>query len=266
LSACTLSLFSDVTTADDIAFDAGQRSQRTAMESIAAITATVASVVSICDKCDKVLTRFAQAHARRNDQNHEVQIAQSVLAKAQGKMNKLRVHLYDDMAEGQRDDLRDMLVDVQVSADVLNQELDMPFWKYLVTADQSSASSAAAPPKLSWRKRMLKQAKKGTAFAASAALPEYEAAMLGTLATAVTALQAATDKVRLDDLQQMHLTREVYLPPRQLNEVMAKLQLKEGPHLILIAGGPAMGKSSLAREVMHRIGSAHHQAINGAQV
>jgi hypothetical protein len=114
---------------------------------IATIIATVTSVIAICKKVDDVLTRFAEAHDLRNDRKREVEGAKDILITAWDKLDDVSDMLSDSMASGQRDDLMRKLEDVTFNAKMLEKELNMPDWKYLVDT---------SPTKPSGVKRMLR--------------------------------------------------------------------------------------------------------------
>jgi hypothetical protein len=79
-------------------------------------------------------------------------------------------------------------------------------------------------------------------------------ARLHSLRQVVNDVKSAVNAVQLSSVEIGGATVALYQPPRQLAEVMKALL--KGVKLVVVSGGPAMGKSSLAREVKRRVEAA----------
>jgi hypothetical protein len=65
------------------------------------------------------------------------------------------------------------------------------------------------------------------------------------------------EPIDLDSIRWMHGVQTMYEPPRQLQLVLDALSKAGGAQLIMVTGGPALGKSSLAQDVCMRVACAN---------
>jgi hypothetical protein len=198
-----------------------------------AVNAKLSSVSTALGATDSFATLFA-ADVKRETRD-AVRLAKSRLEEVQGTLEDLRQLSNVPMAPGQRDTLQRMLKDLAVAVNCVHKDLQ--------ALDRSLAAHRYTPTSRFFTQRRN---------------PEVQAA---GLQEAMTALKAAGDAVRESITVVLTGRRapSLYQAPRQLQQVVEALT--QGNEVVVVTGGPALGKSALAREVMRRINEGEVRSL-----
>jgi DNA replication protein DnaC len=194
-----------------------------------AIPAAVNNTVSILSACENFASRFASSLTLEQEIRDAGDLASDTIRGARSRLRGLRGLRELAMADEQRNDLEQKLKHMKRKADE-------------VTATSSRSASWWQCGSL-WER------------AAGALCHKYREVQLSCLQSAITALKEASDAIQVDEFIITQTWSALYQPPRQFDQVLDAL---EGHgDLVMVTGGPALGKSALARAIMSQITAQH---------
>jgi hypothetical protein len=201
---------------------------------MAEIAAVVTSIVYMCSKYEDLLAHAADAMTLSRQHMKVLKRAIETVADAHVKMQRLLSLAEEPMAQY---DQALLLRQLQRLKDIVSE---LP--------DEHCSYEA-----LGYKKRAGCLGRWCSWCGGQRHVRGYKAKLDG-LWQAVSKLRDAVDAVQLSSIKIGGATPTLYQPPRQLAEVMKALL--QGAELVVVSGGPAMGKSSLAREVKRRVQAA----------
>jgi hypothetical protein len=244
----------------------------------AAVNAAIGSVTNGLGAIENFATRFPASATLTRETRVAVALARDRLDEALGKLEGLRQLSGEAMATTQRDKLERALNQLDITAEWLREEVQGLGQQLDAPADAcagdvagtvvaqhhvpvAAADTDSQPRKLTccgclrMKPRWAKHSANPVEQAYGVVTLKYREVQLAGLQQASEALKAAGDAVQERVQQLVTIGRRVhslyYQVPRQLQQVMEALT--SDTELVIVTGGPAMGKSSLAREVMRQI-------------
>jgi hypothetical protein len=201
----------------------------------AAVKAAFDSVTGGLSAIESIATRFPESATLAHETRVAVKRAKDRLDEARGTLEGMLQKRAEAMSATQRDALRRALDHLDNTANWLHEEVQ--------GLDRQLTEPTCCGCLPCWTK-LLTQAR-------NLACVRCQRVQLEGLQRATEALKAATDAVQQCDVVVGHRAPGLYEAPRQLQHVVTALA--QGTEVVVVTGGPAMGKSALAREVMRQI-------------